>query len=259
MAADDTRPALAPVGDALASQTAELPAHLAPSRAESATPNAATPTESGGAASAQRRPWRAIVVALLIVVVLAAALTVVFTTVAPTTPTATATATIAPTPTTTPIVILPTASFTKAGFYSLRYPAAWLVTQQNTTGGSLVVFSAQQGGGVNPAINIQVVPHNESPADMATRDTDVMTIAAAPNGIHNLAGLTSVIVGGQSWTELSADLTLKNTSQTVHLVVLSVAHGQLVYSVTYFAPTAAFAGLDAAAFQPALASFTFAS
>ncbi len=272
-----TQPAptrLAADNAALAAPTADLPPQLAPTpgdgdRAPDALSDAGgSANEAGdnidpaGPGGRPRRPWVAISVVALIVILLATALAAVFITSpqagSPTT-TAHPTATTAPTATATPASALPTLTFTKAGLYRLNYPAAWLVTQQNNGGGSLVVFSGQQSAGVNPAINVQVIPANESAPDMATRDDDILKASAAGNSIHNQTGPTSVVVGGQTWTQMAADLTLNGTTQTVHEVVLSVAHGSNVYSLTYFAASADFAAMNSAAFQPTLASFTFLS
>ncbi|HUY75412.1 MAG TPA: zinc ribbon domain-containing protein [Ktedonobacterales bacterium] len=268
-------PRLGGANAALTMQTADLPPQLAPAgagaapianraaagRAAERTPDAPNGGASGDDAR-RRRPWVAISIVALIVILLATALVAVFLTSPQTGSPATgahATPTTAPAPTATPVSSLPTLTFTKAGLYRLNYPAAWLVRQQNNAGGSLVLFSGQQSAGVNPAINIQVIPANESVPDMATRDDDILKTSATGNSIHNQTGPTSVRVGGQSWTQMTADVTLTGPTQTVHEVVLSVAHGQNVYSITYLAAATAFAGLDTAAFQPALATFTFLS
>lgn len=271
-----TQPAPARVGaanTALTMQTADLPPQSAPDgragarqaeggpadRATQRSPDAPA-TRASDDEARRRRPWVAISIVALIVVLLAVALTAVFLTSPQSGGPATSaktTPTTAPTATATPVSSLPTLTFTKAGLYRLNYPAAWLVNQRNVAGGSVVVFSGQQSAGVNPAINIQVIPATESPADMATRDRDVLTAAANSGSVRNQTSPTSVTVGGQTWTALTADLTLNGTTQSVHMVVLSVAHGQNVYSVTYFATPADFASENTAAFQPALTSFTF--
>jgi len=268
---------------ALTMRTAELPPQLAP-RPGDAAPAAdaqrhadhaldahndaagdanvgagsAGPAGNGGRA---RRPWAALSIVALIVFLLATALAAVFITSPQSsgkTTSARATPTTAPSPTATPASVLPTLTFTKTGLYRLKYPAGWIVNQQNV-GGSNVVFSSEQNTGVNPAINVQVIPANESAPDMATRDSDILKASATGNSIHNQTGPTSVVVGGQTWTEMAADVTLTGSTQTVHEVVLSVIHGQNVLSITYFAAPADFASANTAAFQPALASFTFLS
>jgi hypothetical protein len=242
-------PSQAEIGSNVDSQTRPLPA-----TDEAAQTNRANTPERG-------RTWLPLIALAVIVVLLISALTAVFVTSSDGSGSTAANATATPAPTATPTLItaLPLVPFAVSGAYSVMYPAAWFASQENVHGIHSAIFSSRQSAGIPPEMNIIYVPTNESPANMAQRDDDVLASLGQPNPVQNKTGPTTVTVAGQSWTQETADVTPGGQAQTAHAVVLSVTHGGNVYTIAYYASPSAFANLNAVAFQPMVKSFTFAS
>lgn len=178
--------------------------------------------------------------------------------------TARATPTVTAAPTATPALAL----FTLPGLYQISHPQGWVSQQRNDppknyfalltapTGNASVNLAAQQAAGAGPLDQL---------------DQRYLDQLSQPGSAPTLVGAaSSVPVGGQQWTQLTADLTLRvdvgQPAQYAHAVVLSTQHGAYVYTIVYLAPSASVAAAGPAFttanqwyFQPMLDSFTFLS
>ncbi len=175
-------------------------------------------------------------------------------------PAAESTATTAPAATATPSFVV----YSLPGFYAISHPQGWLMQQSNHPPQSYAALLTAPTG--NASLNIEAQQAAGAPA-LATLDGQFIQALAQP-GTPPAQGGASVTIGGQAWTQVAADVTLRaasgQTAPYAHVVALSTQRGAYVYTITYLvpAPTAAAAGpafttADGAYFQPMLASFTF--
>ncbi len=168
----------------------------------------------------------------------------------------------APVPTATPLG----ATFSMPGLYRISYPQGWLVQQRNTPPQSYYALLSAPAGDAN--VNIEAQQASGAPTP-ATLNQQFLTALAQPGTTPSVAATSgAVAIGGQTWTPLVADVTLRTASgqsaRYAHVVILSTQHGAEMYTIVYLAPTAsagatgqAYSAADAAYFQPMLASFAF--
>lgn len=161
------------------------------------------------------------------------------------------------------------APFVVAQLYQVGRPRDWLIQQKNAPPKTYFALLTAPTGG--PTVNIEAQQAADAPA-LATLDQQFLRALAQDGTTPKLAATpTSVSVGGQEWTQLTADMTLRvangqSSQQYAHVVALSTQRGAYVYTIVYLAPApdtastaAAFATADQRYFQPMLASFTFLS
>lgn len=238
--------------------TQELPASAAPIPTAPAPPLA--PQEAGGAA----RTISIVLIALLllaIVVVAALFANGVIGGATTSAPLATATS-AAPTLTATPSLTI----YSVPGFYQIGHPSGWLIQQRNAAPQSYWSLLTAPVGGAS--VNIEAQQASGAPA-LATLDQQFLDALTQPGTTPTPAGAAaSVSLAGQTWIQLTSDLTLRVASgqpaQYAHVVALSAQRGGYVYTIVYLAPSAsaaaagpAFTAANRAYFQPMLASFGF--
>ncbi len=178
--------------------------------------------------------------------------------------TTTPSATTAPAATSTPSVN----TLDLRGFYHLAYPQGWTAQQRNSAPQSYYALLTAPAGGVS--VNIEAQQAVNAPAP-ATLDQQFIRALAQPGTTPTVSGApSSVTVGGQVWTQLTADVTLQPASGQptfyAHVAALSTQRGAYVYTIVCVAtaPSLAAAGpayttAERAYFQPLLASFSFLS
>jgi hypothetical protein len=165
-------------------------------------------------------------------------------------PNPTAPATPSPTATPTPI---PTSTYRDpSGLFSLQYPSAWTPTNFSPSGNALplplngVRFSSGQAEFV--VLTGQELPGlpNNGLAEQA--DDALLNSMNA----HNISSARPVSIGGQTWTEKSAD-----TDGGKHTVIASISFKGHLYSLWYSAPASEFNADETHFFSPMIASFRF--
>jgi hypothetical protein len=173
-----------------------------------------------------------------------------------------------PTATTAPTAIPSGVTLTMPGLYQIIYPRGWLTQQRNTAPQTYYALLTASTGNVSVNIEAQ---QTAVALDPAVVDQQFLSALAQPGATPTATSApASVTVGGQAWTQLSADLALRpasgQTPSYAHVVALSTQRGSYLYTIVYLAasPTAAAAGpafttANTAYFQPMLASFTFLS
>jgi len=178
--------------------------------------------------------------------------------------TTTPSATTAPAATSTPSVN----ALDLRGLYHLNYPQGWTTQQRNSAPQSYYALLTAPSGGVS--VNIEAQQAVNAPAP-ATLDQQFIRALAQPGTTPTISGAPSnVTVGGQAWTQLTADVTLQSASGQptfyAHVAALSTQRGAYVYTIVCVAtaPSLAAAGpayttAERAYFQPLLASFSFQS
>lgn len=175
--------------------------------------------------------------------------------------------------TATSVVVSPTATpaltvFTVANYYQVSYPQGWVAQQRNNPPKSYFALLTAPSGGAS--VNIEAQQAKGAPA-LVDLDQQFLNALAQPGTTPTPGGSpTTVSVGGEPWTQLTAEVTLRVPSgqpaQYAHVVALSTQHGDAVYTIVRLVPSAsaaaagpAFTTADEAYFQPLLASFAFAS
>jgi uncharacterized Zn finger protein (UPF0148 family) len=178
--------------------------------------------------------------------------------------TTTPSATIAPAATSTPSVN----AFDLRGLYRLNYPQGWTTQQRNSAPQSYYALLTAPSGGASVNIEAQRAVNAPAPAEL---DQQFIRALAQPGTRLAVSGApSSVTVGGQVWTQLTADVTLQPASGQptfyAHVAALSTQRGAYVYTIVCVAtaPSLAAAGpayttAERAYFQPLLASFSFLS
>jgi len=173
---------------------------------------------------------------------------------------ATPTATIAPTPTLA-LTATPHSDlnlFTDADHvFQIGYPKGWLATLNNDPGAHprLAIFS-------NPPaqanINIGTLPTTDTPAQGIVEQT--LSVLAQKTGIAHRSGPTTVMVGGEIWTEEAGDVTvIQNGKPTaMHAIALATIHGAHTIYILELAPVDSFA-TSQQDFDQMLRSFEFLS
>ena len=170
------------------------------------------------------------------------------------TPTVAPTATLAPTATPAPSLTI----FTDADHvFQIGYPTGWLASAKNDPGPQprLAIFS-------NPAkqanFNVGTLPTTDTPAQGVVEQT--LAVLAQKTGIAHRSGPTTVIVGGQAWTQEAGDVTViqNGTPTPMHAIALATIHGNHTIYILELAPVDSFAMVDPV-FQQMLQSFEFLS
>lgn len=248
--------------DAAPSAAPELtpdPRELTRDLPASALPTAAAAAGRGATSGLRTLTVALVAVVMLVVVVIAAlvangALDLLGGSVA--TPTATAA------PTATPLG----ATFGVPGLYQISYPAGWLIQQRNAAPQSYYALLSAPAGDANVNIEAQQASGAPTPTTLNQQFLNALAQPGATPSIATSSG--AVAIGGQVWTPLVADVTLRVASgqspRYAHVVILSTQRGAEMYTIVYLAPTAsasgashAFSAADATYFQPMLASFAF--
>lgn len=162
----------------------------------------------------------------------------------PTTPAPTAT------PTPTPI---PTSLYRDpGGLFSIQYPAAW--THQNFSPGGrglpVPLNGVRFSGG---SAEFVILTGQELPGVPTTGLADQAdTMLLNSMNARNISSARPVTIGGQTWTEKSAD-----TNGGKHTVIASISFHTHLYSLWYSAPASALATDETQFFNPMTASFKF--
>lgn len=173
---------------------------------------------------------------------------------------ATPTATIAPTatlaPTATPVSSLNI--FTDADHvFQIGYPKGWLVSAKNDPGAHprLAIFS-------NPPaqanFNVGTLPTTDTPEQGIVEQA--LSVLAQKTGIAHRSGPTTVMVGGETWTQEAGDVTvIQNGKPTaMHAIALATIHGAHTIYILELAPVDSFA-TSQQDFDQMLQSFEFLS
>lgn len=240
----------------------EVTQELPPSGQPVAPPEAPTRRAQGGALRSISLMLAALILVAVIVVAALMANGVIGRSATATTQ---ATATSAPlTPTATPAVTV----FSMPGLYQVTYPQGWLIQQRNTPPRIYYALLTPPSG--EATVNIEAQQATDAPAPDLLDDQFLRALAQPGTTPIPDGGPTSVTVGGQEWTQVASDVTLRVVGdQPAHyarVIALSTQHGDYVYTIVCLAPSAsaaatgqALATADEAYFQPLLASFAFAS
>lgn len=169
-------------------------------------------------------------------------------------PTPTVAATATPQPTATPTITLTTFS-DPDHVYSIGYPSNWVPpTALPSNNGSKAYLIS------NPpamaSFDVGTLSTTTTPADQIA--DEVLTQLNKQSGIANRQGPTQVIVGGDSWTQESGDVSLTQNGQptAMHAEALAVIHGNHTIYMLALAPVDTFATMEPY-FQQMLQSFTF--
>lgn len=175
---------------------------------------------------------------------------------------------VARTPTAGPALGPGQTGFSAPHLYALGYPTGWLVVQRNTPPSAYYTLLTAPAGGAS--VNITVSSALNAP-DPATFDQQTLAaLAAAGSAPTHATAAATVTVGGQAWTQIAGDATLRvaggQPAQYAHVVAMSVVRGGRLYTITMLVATpdqsaaaARYRAADEASFQPLLASFTFLS
>ena len=279
----DHQRAMASAGQPTAEATQALPLAALPTDADSAVdfadahmataelPLSAQPVEPPDALERHSlaRMWRPISATLaalvLLAVVVAAALAANGVIGGMTAATAQATPTVTVAPTATP------PAFALPGLYQISHPQGWISQQRNEPPTSYYALLTAPTGNASVNIAAQQVAGAETLTQLTQLDQRYLDQLSLPGTTPTPSGAaSSVTVGGQEWTQLTADLTLRvnvgQPAQYAHAVVLSTQRGAYAYTIVYLAPSPsasaagpAFSTANQQYFQPMLASFTFLS
>lgn len=162
----------------------------------------------------------------------------------------------------------PSTPFSVKGLYALRYPTGWVVqTQRNAAPQSY--FALLSSGG-DASVSVEAQQISPAPSDLAALDEQAISTLAQPGtSPSNFSAATTGAIGGQAWTRVTGDAQLIVPSGQPptygHVAALSTQRGSYTYTIlcvstasSAAAARAAFTTDDASAFQPLLASFTFA-
>jgi hypothetical protein len=154
------------------------------------------------------------------------------------------------TPTPTPI---PTSAYRDPnGLFSIQYPSAWTLTNFSPGAGSLplplngVRFS--DGGAEFVILSGQELPGMPTDGLAEQADTALLNTMNA----RNISSARPATIGGQTWTEKSAD-----TNGGKHTVIASISVNQRLYTLWYSAPASEFDADETQFFRPMIASFMF--
>jgi hypothetical protein len=249
-----TSPPAAPLGDDAATRpvtiqvTAALPvaAHVPPDRAASA-------------ARLRILSMVGIIVALLAIVVVAVLAATDTLTFGPTSSSAT------PTPSTvfTPPPTFPTGftPYAFLGYCSIDYPSSWHLvpipahtTSTPGTQADIGVEFLDPDGTSFLEILVNQTPTPPSPQSV---DDTVLRVLANGTPVKNLQGSESATVGGATWIQETADLTVRHFPGRSHVVVMTTIQGLLTYTILYLAPASSFDTVNSAVFQTILNTFSF--
>lgn len=262
--ADETTQALPFAATAAAADPHEVTQEMPPSALPQQAPE---PPARGRLGGAMRAISLALAGLILVAVVFVAALAAngVFVGGATSSTQATATPTSTPdVPTATPALTV----FSAPGLYQVSYPQGWLIQQRNTPPKTYYALLAAPSGGAS--VNIEAQQATDAPA-LDVLDQQFIDALAQPGATPTPVGAPLVVsVGGEQWTQLTADVTLHVASgqpaQYARVIALSARHGDYVYTIVCLAPSSsaaaaepAFTTANATYFQPLLASFAFAS
>jgi hypothetical protein len=173
---------------------------------------------------------------------------------------ATPTATIAPTATLAPTATPPSTLnlFTDADHvFQMGYPKGWLVNLKNgsSTTPRLALFA-------NPPaqanFNVGTLPTTDTPAQGIVEQT--LAVLAQKTGIAHRSGPTTVMVGGETWTQEAGDVTVIQSGKptAMHAIALATIHGSHTIYILELAPVDSFA-TSQQDFDQMLQSFEFLS
>lgn len=172
---------------------------------------------------------------------------------------------VAPTSTAT-TVATPASVFQIPGLYQVTYPTGWPIERTNNAPQTYSTLFAAPAGVVG-TVNI-VAQKNVSISAPDQLDGEFIRTLAQTSPTYTISAPTTVTIGGQSWTDRSANVALAAASgqptRFSHIEALSVIHGAYVYTIVEIAPVSSAAAADAAFtsaaqtyFTPMLATFTF--
>ena len=178
------------------------------------------------------------------------------------TPSPTTTPTQAPTAT-SPSASPPTASGAMASLqgngFTMSYPQNW---QSTKSANNLFTFSDPTGG-IKMAITVAPDPNGTISANSVAS----VALQAAQILLKNpqtLSVPSTTVVGGDSWSQISASGTqrLNNQDTNIQVVVIATVHPansvlSKSFSIVYQAPVATFSQNNTTYFQPMLQSFKF--
>ncbi len=167
-------------------------------------------------------------------------------------PNPTPAATPSPTATPTPTPIPTSAYRDPQGLFSIQYPTAWAHENFSPAGDRFplplngVRFHSSQTELV--ILTSQEVPGMPTDGLAAQADDALLSTMNA----QNISSARPVTIGGQAWTEKSAD-----TDGGKHTVIASISFNGHIYSLWYSAPASEFSADEQQIFTPMTASFTF--
>ncbi len=160
----------------------------------------------------------------------------------------------APSPTASPTpTAIPTSAYHDPnGLFSIRYPAIW--TRASFTPSGVPVPLPLSGVRFSGALaEFDILTGQEAPLlptnGLAAQADDALLSTMSA---QHVSSARAVSIGGQSWTEKSAD-----TSDDAQTVIASISFKNHLYSLWYSAPTALFSAAEQQFFNPMIASFTF--
>jgi hypothetical protein len=163
------------------------------------------------------------------------------------TPRPTATPTAKPTSTS-----IPTSTYRDPnGLFSIQYPTAWPHANFSPSGTNFplplhgVRFSSGQAEFV-------ILTGQEGPLPTSGLAAQADDALLGSMNAQNVSSASSVQIGGQTWTEKSAD-----TDGGKHTVIASISLNGFLYSLWYSAPTGEFSADEQQVFNPMVASFRF--
>lgn len=170
-------------------------------------------------------------------------------------------------PTSTPTAAsTPGQAFQVSGLYRVNYPAGWLIQRKNNPPQTYSTLFAAPAGVVG-SVNI-IAQKNVSISAPAQLDDEFIRTLAQNGSTYTTSAPTTIIIGGQSWIDRTANVTLATASGQPTLYsrveALSVVHGDFVYTIVEIAPAPSAVAADTAFtsaaqtyFNPMLATFTF--
>lgn len=158
----------------------------------------------------------------------------------------------APGPSATPTLApIPTSAYRDPdGLFSVQYPTTWTHAAFSPGGAALPLSGVRFSSGKAEFVILSGQAPPGLPGAGLAEQTDDALLGAM--NARNVSSASPVTIGGQSWTEKSAD-----TGDGAHIVIASISFNGHLYSLWYSAPPGEFSADETQVFNPMVASFRF--
>ncbi len=146
---------------------------------------------------------------------------------------------------------------------ALQYPADWIEdSPQSNSSLVFVSFHPQQQLGIEFVVQHLSSDNSATIGSTTQLNQAILSDFSKSQGIHNFHGIAAAspqrTIGGVPWDEQDGAFT-NDSGDAFHLVIISVQHNKLYYSIYFFVPNVVFDEAMQKYFQPMLDSFQFTS